>query len=135
MPAAVRLGDVCTGHDLCEARPNIGASSDVFINKLGAHRVGDPWAWHCNHTSAQGSGSNNVFVNRLSIARVGDAVVCGSANASGSDNVFVNGGINRFPVVVPEVITPTTTLLYPDALRTEDGELIYTEEGTLRTIE
>ena len=135
MPAAVRLGDVCTGHDLCEARPNIGASSNVFINKLGAHRVGDPWAWHCNHTSAQGSGSNNVFVNRLSLARVGDAVVCGSANASGSDNVFVNGGMNLFVTPVATVIEQPKTPLYTDALRTEDGEIVYTEEGTMRTVE
>lgn len=91
MPSAVRLGDVCTGHDSCVPRPNIGASSNVFINNLGAHRVGDPWAVHCNHSSAQGSGSPNVFVNGISLARIGDAVICGSANASGSPNVFANG--------------------------------------------
>lgn len=91
MPAAVRLGDVCTGHGSCRPRPNVGASSNVFINNLGAHRVGDPWEVHCNHRSAQGSGSPNVYVNGLSLARIGDAIVCGSANASGSSDVFVNG--------------------------------------------
>ena len=91
MPSAVRLGDVCTGHGPCNPRPNVGASPNVFINNLGSHRVGDPWARHCRHTSSQGSGSPNVFVNGISMARVGDSVVCGSANASGSPNVFANG--------------------------------------------
>jgi uncharacterized Zn-binding protein involved in type VI secretion len=91
MPAAVRLGDICTGHGLCRPRPNIGASSNVFINRLGAHRVGDPWSVHCTHSSAQASGSSDVFVNGLSLARIGDAIACGSSNASGSSNVFANG--------------------------------------------
>jgi uncharacterized Zn-binding protein involved in type VI secretion len=91
MPSVVRLGDVCTGHSACRPRPNIGASSNVFVNRLGAHRVGDPWSVHCAHSSSQASGSPNVFVNGLSLARVGDSIVCGSANASGSPNVFANG--------------------------------------------
>ena len=94
MPAAVRFGDVCTGHDCFEQRPNISASTDVFINNLGAHRVGDAWSEHqCGrnrHSSVQASGSPNVFVNGISLARIGDAIECGSANATGSPNVFVN---------------------------------------------
>jgi uncharacterized Zn-binding protein involved in type VI secretion len=91
MPAAVRLGDVCTGHGICAPRPNSGASSNVFINSIGAHRVGDPWTVHCTHGSSQASGSPNVYVNGISLARVGDAVACGSSNAQGSPNVFANG--------------------------------------------
>lgn len=92
MPAAVRIGDPCSGHGPCVPRPAIGGSPNVFINKLSAHRVGDPWAVHCTHDSAQGSGSPNVFVNNVSLARVGDAIACGSANAAGSPNVYANGG-------------------------------------------
>jgi uncharacterized Zn-binding protein involved in type VI secretion len=90
MPAAVRLGDICSGHGSCSPRPNVGASKNVFINTIGAHRVGDPWSVHCTHSSVQATGSNNVFVNNISLARIGDLVACGSTNASGSNNVFVN---------------------------------------------
>lgn len=91
MPGAVRLGDICSGHGKCRPRPNVGASGNVFINNLGAHRVGDPWARHCKHNSAQGGGSSNVYVNNIPLARVGDPVQCGSTNAAGSSNVFANG--------------------------------------------
>lgn len=91
MPPAVRLSDVCTGHGPCPPRPNASASTNVFINARGAHRVGDKWQTHCNHDSIQASGSPNVFVNGRPQARVGDSIACGSSNASGSPNVFVNG--------------------------------------------
>lgn len=41
MPGIVRLGDVCSGHDGFPSRPNNQASSDVFVNSIGVHRVGD----------------------------------------------------------------------------------------------
>jgi uncharacterized Zn-binding protein involved in type VI secretion len=95
MPAAVRFGDSCTGHGAFPARNNDSASSNVFINGLGAHRVGDHWVTHCDpltcHDGSAASGSSFVFVNGLPLCRVGDAVSCGSTMASGSPNVFVNG--------------------------------------------
>jgi len=95
MPAAVRLGDLSTGHPPWPPRPNNGASTDVLINNLGAHRVGDTWAIHCAgsscHVSTQLTGSPNVFVNGRALARVGDDIACGDKNAQGSPNVFVNG--------------------------------------------
>jgi len=91
--AVVRLGDICTGHGCYPARANISASSDVFVNGLGAHRVGDSWAVHCCgtpcHGSIQASGSGSVFVNGKAVARVGDSIACGSSNATGSSNVFI----------------------------------------------
>ena len=92
---AVRLGDICTGHGSWPPRPNVGASTNVFINNLGAHRVGDPWDTHCNpvpscHSSTQTSGSPNVYVNGKKLARIGDSIGCGSGNAEGSPNVFAN---------------------------------------------
>jgi uncharacterized Zn-binding protein involved in type VI secretion len=95
MPAAVRLNDECTGHGCFPSRPNIVASTNVFHNSRGAHRVTDAWDSHgCGvcvpHDSIQDSGSPNVFVNSKAQARVGDAIACGSTNATGSGNVFVN---------------------------------------------
>lgn len=92
MPAAHRLGDVCTGHGCWPSRPNVQASGDVFVNGVGWHRVGDAWAVHCCGPSCHGgvlaAGSSTVFVNGLSAARIGDPVSCGSACATGSSNVF-----------------------------------------------
>jgi len=95
MPGIVRLGDTCTGHDCWPSRANTSASPNVFINGLGAHRVGDSWETHCCpgsdcHSGSQASGSPNVFVNGLSVARIGDFIDCGSSNQTGSQNVFAN---------------------------------------------
>ena len=91
MPSAVRLGDTCTGHIPCPPRSNVSASSNVFINDKGAHRLGDVWAIHCLHDGKLASGSPNVFVNSKPQGRVGDSVSCGSSCAVGSSNVYVNG--------------------------------------------
>lgn len=94
MAAIVRLGDICTGHGCWPPRPNTSASSDVFVNGIGVHRVGDAWAAHTcpsipqTHASVQASGSGTVSVNGKPVARVGDSVACGSSNATGSGNVF-----------------------------------------------
>jgi len=93
MPAATRLGDVCTGHDGFEPRKNDAGSPDTFINRLPAHRVGDHWIEHCDHSgschdSTCKTGSSTVFINRIPAARIGDMVACGSAIAQGSPNTF-----------------------------------------------
>ncbi len=90
--SVVRLGDTCSGHGCYPSRANVSASTDVFVNGLGAHRVGDAWDTHCCgvpcHDSSQASGSSTVFVNGKALARVGDSIACGSSNATGSSNVF-----------------------------------------------
>ena len=88
-----RLGDICTGHGCFPSRPNVAASSDVFTNGIGTHRVGDSWAVHgCSNCTPHGgvtaSGSGSVFVNGRPCARIGDGVSCGSSIAAGSGNVF-----------------------------------------------
>ena len=94
MPAAVRLGDISTGHGCWPPRPNDSASPNVFINSIPSHRVGDHWPTHCCtpgcHDGNQATGSPNVFVNGRPKARVGDSISCGDFNAQGSPNVFVN---------------------------------------------
>jgi uncharacterized Zn-binding protein involved in type VI secretion len=93
MPAAVRKGDVCTGHGCFRSRPNAQASNNVFINDRGAHRLGDSWKKHCCdscHIGFLAKGSPNVFVNDKPLGRVGDPITCGSFCLQGSYNVFCN---------------------------------------------
>lgn len=47
MPAATRLGDIGSGHG-CHFQPSpaTGASSDVFVNGIGAVRQGDAYGPH-----------------------------------------------------------------------------------------
>lgn len=86
---AARLGDKCTGHGSAKPRPNIQGSSDVFINGRPAHRQGDMWAFHKDHTSKLARGSSTVFTNGRQQGRKGDPVMCKSKVAEGSPNVFV----------------------------------------------
>lgn len=97
MPAATRLGDSNTGHDLCPPVALTSASSDVLINGMGAGRVGDSYAVHgCkshpDHSGTIASGSATVFINGMAAGRVGDPVSCGGSVAAGSSNVFVGDG-------------------------------------------
>lgn len=97
MPAVSRLGDQCTGHGCWPPRPSTGASPNVFINGIAAHRQGDAWAAHTcptipeTHDSVLAAGSATVFVNGKQLARIGDPVACGSSVAQGSPNVFAGG--------------------------------------------
>lgn len=88
---AVRLADVCSGHGCYPPRSNIMASTDVYVNSFGWHRIGDPWAVHaCGdnaHSATLATGSMTVYVNSRGVARVGDLVACGSVCAMGSPNV------------------------------------------------
>ena len=88
----VRLGDDGSGHGCFPSRGNDSASNNVFVNSLGAHRVGDHWVTHCCgpscHDSTQASGSGTVFVNGKALARAGDSIACGSTNVGCSPNVF-----------------------------------------------
>lgn len=91
--SACRYGDFCTGHGCWPSRQNDQASDSVFINGLGAHRVGDHWVTHCCvscHDGLLSTGSPNVFVNDKKLGRVGDQISCGSLVMTGSPNVFVN---------------------------------------------
>jgi len=95
MPAATRLGDVCSGHGCFPSRPNDQGSPNVFTNGISAHRLGDHWVTHCClascHDSELAHGSSTVFINGLQASRIGDAIACGSTVATGSSNVFIGG--------------------------------------------
>jgi uncharacterized Zn-binding protein involved in type VI secretion len=81
---------MCSGHANAPPRANTSASTDVFVDGKGVHRVGDSWGPHGipPHTSTQSSGSSTVIVNGKGVARVGDSIACGSTNAQGSSTVF-----------------------------------------------
>jgi uncharacterized Zn-binding protein involved in type VI secretion len=95
MPPVVRLGDMSTGHSCWPAIANDEASTNVFANNLGVHRVGDTQLSHCCgpvcHVGTQITGSPNVFANNKAVARIGDNYSCGDHDAEGSPNVFANG--------------------------------------------
>ena len=90
---ASRLGDMCTGHGAYPPRASTGGSSDVFINGIPAHRVGDSWTTHCDPSGCHGGttsgGSSTVYINGKAAARVGDSVDCGSGIAEGSNDVYI----------------------------------------------
>lgn len=93
MPEITRLGDMTAGHDGFPPRPSIEASEDVFVEGIGAVRVGDAYAIHCNstptcHDGRLAEGSSTVFVNGKPVGRVGDPVDCGDTVAFGATTVF-----------------------------------------------
>lgn len=96
MPAAARKADKCTGHGCFPPRPNVQASSNVFVNSRGSMRVGDMFAAHCCpkkgcHTAPLAKGSSTVRINGRKAGRRGDKVGCGSAVMTASSNVFIGG--------------------------------------------
>ena len=97
MPAATRLGDICTGHECWPPRPSVEGSPNVFVNSIPWHRQDDAWATHCCthpgiphgcHSSVLAQGSSSVYVNSKQAGRITDPVACGSFVATGSPNVF-----------------------------------------------
>ena len=86
---------MCTGHGCFPPRRSTGGSSDVFVNGIAIHRLGDSWAIHCCsfdcHPGVLSSASGTVFANGSGVGRVGDNVSCGSRVATGSSNVFAGG--------------------------------------------
>lgn len=98
MPAVARKSGtdtVATGH-LCDTTTTTNAgSSSVFVNGIGACRLGDaimihtfPVGQSCvPHTAVINAGSGTVFVDGIAIARLGDSADAGSIT-SGSSNVF-----------------------------------------------
>lgn len=94
MPAGVRQGDLCSGHDCHIPRPPTSWSHNVRFNNKFVVRVSDDWDLHCCppcHTGTQATGSPNIRINGKFLARIGDSIDCGSKNAQGSPNVFGNG--------------------------------------------
>ena len=94
MPGAVRIGDLCSGHDDCRPQSLISASPNVNINGRGAGRTGDRFAVHgCldheMHKDFISGGSTTVRINGLNAGRAGDPVNKEGYVSSGSNNVFI----------------------------------------------
>ena len=92
-----RLGDICTGHGCWPPRPSTGASPDVNVNGIPAHRLGDSWDTHCCpgsgcHSSVLAAGSGTINVNGLQLARITDPIACGSKCSVDKCSPTVFGG-------------------------------------------
>jgi len=98
MPAVARKSGtdtISTGHG-CDATTvtNVG-SSTVFVDGIGACRMGDTIQIHTlpagqtcvPHTAQINAGSSTVFVDGIAIARQGDSADAGNIT-SGSSTVF-----------------------------------------------
>jgi uncharacterized Zn-binding protein involved in type VI secretion len=71
-------------------------SSNVFINAIGAVRIGDMVASHaaagCGpDTSVLSTSSTTVFINGKGAGRLGDQYTSDNTITSGSPNVFIGG--------------------------------------------
>lgn len=91
MPAVVREGDMCTGHDGYPPRASITGSDILFESGIPIHRVGDLWSLHCLiacHSGALAAGSSIFFDRGIAVGRIGDPIDCGSFCASGSSILF-----------------------------------------------
>jgi len=74
---------VNTGHPVCIVPGTIATlscSSDVFVEGVGAHRLGDTNTPHTHcppvFSTTVNSASPNVFVNGQKVARQGDTYTC-----------------------------------------------------------
>lgn len=94
MPQAVRIQDICTGHDCHPPRPVIECSTNVFVEKRGAVNTSHMWMVHqCDGDVHPGFGAagGTVFVNGEPAMRVGDPIDCGSFCMTGASTVFFGG--------------------------------------------
>lgn len=94
MPQAVRIQDICTGHDCHPPRPVTEGSFNVFFEKRGAVNNTHLWMVHeCEEDVHPGFGasSQTVFVNGSPAMAVGDPINCGSFCMTGANTVFIGG--------------------------------------------
>jgi len=94
MPQAVRIQDICTGHDCHPPRPVVECSTNVFIEKRGAVNASHMWSIHGCEGEAHpgtGAGTSTVNINGAPAMRVGDPLNCGSFCMTGANTVFIGG--------------------------------------------
>lgn len=96
MPNVARVGDADTNHPPCSAGSCATGSSNVIVNNIPVHRVGDTNTPHgfilcVPHVTQLSTGSPNVYANNQPVGRIGDAYSCGITVNAGSPNVIANG--------------------------------------------
>ena len=94
MPQAVRIQDICSGHDCHPPRPVIQGSPNVYIEKRAAVNNNHMWMVHqCDGDVHPGFGasSSTVRINGSPAMRVGDQINCGSVAMTGANTVFIGG--------------------------------------------
>lgn len=102
MPAAVRIGDMSTGHGCFPPTPMAESPvTKTFINGVIPGVVA-PTSTHVTHSCgsvvhrqgperSHSSGSSNTFIEGFPATRIGDNISCGDAVAQGSPNTFIAG--------------------------------------------
>lgn len=94
MPGVVRLGDKSQGHGCFPPRQNTMASSTVFADNKGVHRLGDGWQVHIcgkhSHDGKLSSASSDVFADNKGVGRIGDSISCGDKASTGSSTVIID---------------------------------------------
>lgn len=87
-----RKPDITTGHGCWAPSKGITASTNVFINGLPAHKVGDTFTPHtCGkdvHSDVASVGATKVFVNGSPAMRLGDQLSPPALMAQASWSVF-----------------------------------------------
>ena len=97
MAAVAKQYCVTSGHDGYHPVAIPEASNNVFVNGVGACRVGDNSITHTRpnsspHTVTISTGSSTVFVNGKALAHEGSSTGCGDTIVSAcSPNVQVGG--------------------------------------------
>uniref|UniRef100_UPI0036DB4CB9 hypothetical protein n=1 Tax=Photorhabdus sp. RM323S TaxID=3342828 RepID=UPI0036DB4CB9 len=61
MGNAVKIGDIGTAHDDCQATPIISGAASVKADGIPLARQGDILASHSSHSRIIAGGSNTVF--------------------------------------------------------------------------
>jgi uncharacterized Zn-binding protein involved in type VI secretion len=96
-PDGTVSGECSPGVPQCDApsiQSTLEGSSNVFINGIGAVRIGDAMKTHThgcgcvNHSPTLSTSSSTVFVNGKGLGRLGDAYDGNHRISSGSSNVL-----------------------------------------------
>ena len=94
MPGIARIGDPLSGHGPFPPSQMATGSSKVFIQGVGACRLGDVTTTHCAgpvcHIGTGVVGSPKVMIEGIPALRVGDTMDCGSVIVGGAPKVSGN---------------------------------------------
>ena len=94
MPQLVRIGDAVAPHSDFAGSVMATGSTKVFIQGVGACRVGDISTVHCNpyscHIGTDIVGSTKILIEGSPALLVGDSLDCGAVVIGGSSKVTGN---------------------------------------------
>jgi len=95
-----RITEICSGHKCWSPTIAISGSSNVFVENLPVHRVGDIYVPHCCgddddrcHDVKTTTASPSVFTNDRATSHIGSNTDCDEKNImiTGSARVWIEG--------------------------------------------